>query len=214
MSSEHPSALATSESGSNTKQIKRKGVWERLFGQKRARTDGGTEIDHQIPSSQRPPIRPRVQATATAQGESQRPSAPDNKAAASLQQPAQTRSKIGAFLSAARAQPQPQHQSQSNIGNKRKMAADNKSNNGDVGTNAKKTKPSFDKVRTKEVKALLNAERSKEMRPLALGTLMMMASSLSNQGKCLELVRVMCRGCLDRESTMLIIWRTVQSKTH
>eukprot|EP00584_Thalassiosira_punctigera_P001758 CAMPEP_0172540484 /NCGR_PEP_ID=MMETSP1067-20121228/11485_1 /TAXON_ID=265564 ORGANISM="Thalassiosira punctigera, Strain Tpunct2005C2" /NCGR_SAMPLE_ID=MMETSP1067 /ASSEMBLY_ACC=CAM_ASM_000444 /LENGTH=708 /DNA_ID=CAMNT_0013326353 /DNA_START=59 /DNA_END=2185 /DNA_ORIENTATION=- len=42
-------------------------------------------------------------------------------------------------------------------------------------------KPSLDKARRKEVKGRLNAEVSKEIRPLAVGTLAMMGSALSNQ---------------------------------
>lgn len=51
--------------------------------------------------------------------------------------------------------------------------------------NAKKDaqKPSLDKSRRKEVKSRLNAEASKDIRPLAIGTLAMMGSALSNQGK-------------------------------
>lgn len=43
---------------------------------------------------------------------------------------------------------------------------------------------SLDKSRKKEVKDRLNEEASKEMRTLAVGTLAMMASALSNQGMC------------------------------
>ncbi|KAL7535214.1 hypothetical protein ACHAXR_006345 [Thalassiosira sp. AJA248-18] len=46
---------------------------------------------------------------------------------------------------------------------------------------AKKTKPLLDKSRKKEVKERLNAEANREIRPLAVGTLAMMASALSNQ---------------------------------
>jgi hypothetical protein len=44
-------------------------------------------------------------------------------------------------------------------------------------------KPSLEKSRKKEVKQRLNAEASKEIRPLAVGTLAMMVSALSNQGR-------------------------------
>ncbi len=43
-------------------------------------------------------------------------------------------------------------------------------------------KPSLDKARRKEVKARLNSEATREIRPLAIGTLAMMGSALSNQG--------------------------------
>lgn len=58
------------------------------------------------------------------------------------------------------------------------------------GAEAKKTKPSLEKSRRKEVKERLNAEASKEIRPLAVGTVAMMASALSNQGRhpCLLLL--------------------------
>jgi len=49
---------------------------------------------------------------------------------------------------------------------------------------AKKSKSMLDKSRKKEVKGRLNEEASKEMRTLAVGTLAMMASALSNQGMC------------------------------
>jgi hypothetical protein len=61
-----------------------------------------------------------------------------------------------------------------------KMANDN--TKGD-GASAKKTKPSLEKSRKKEVKARLNDEASKEIRSLAVGTLAMMASALANQGR-------------------------------
>jgi hypothetical protein len=48
----------------------------------------------------------------------------------------------------------------------------------------KKSKSMLDKSRKKEVKGRLNEEASKEMRTLAVGTLAMMASALSNQGMC------------------------------
>ena len=51
------------------------------------------------------------------------------------------------------------------------------------GASAKTAKPSLDKSRKKEVKERLNAEASREIRPLAVGTLAMMASALSNQGR-------------------------------
>ena len=61
--------------------------------------------------------------------------------------------------------------------NDTKMAKTTKNN--DVG----KKKPSLDKSRRKEVKKRLNDEASKEIRPLAVGTMAMMASALANQGK-------------------------------
>lgn len=48
--------------------------------------------------------------------------------------------------------------------------------------NKKKSKPSLDKSRRKEVKRRLNEEANKEIIPLAVGTLAMMGSALSNQG--------------------------------
>ncbi|KAL9183658.1 hypothetical protein ACHAXT_004514 [Thalassiosira profunda] len=50
----------------------------------------------------------------------------------------------------------------------------------------KKKKPALAKARKREVKARLNAEAGREMRPLAVGTLAMMASALSNQGMHLD----------------------------
>ena len=61
-----------------------------------------------------------------------------------------------------------------------KMAKDNTKED---GASAKKTKPSLEKSRKKEVKARLNDEASKEIRSLAVGTLAMMASALANQGR-------------------------------
>ena len=52
-----------------------------------------------------------------------------------------------------------------------------------VTDNKKKSKPSLDKSRRKEVKRRLNGEANKEIVPLAVGTLAMMGSALSNQGK-------------------------------
>lgn len=49
------------------------------------------------------------------------------------------------------------------------------------GSSAKESKPSLEKSRMKEVKARMNAEASKELRNMAVGTLAMMASALSNQ---------------------------------
>ena len=46
-----------------------------------------------------------------------------------------------------------------------------------------KTKPTLEKSRKKEVKKRLNAEASREIRPLAIGTFAMMALALSNQGR-------------------------------
>ena len=63
------------------------------------------------------------------------------------------------------------------ISNDTKMAKTTKNN--DVG----KKKPSLDKSRRKEVKKRLNDEASKEIRPLAVGTMAMMASALANQGE-------------------------------
>jgi hypothetical protein len=63
----------------------------------------------------------------------------------------------------------------------RKMADDGTKRE---GATVKKTKPSLEKSRKKEVKARMNDEASKEIRSLAVGTLAMMASALSNQGRC------------------------------
>ena len=52
-----------------------------------------------------------------------------------------------------------------------------------ITDNKKKSKPSLDKSRRKEVKRRLNEEANKEIVPLAAGTLAMMGSALSNQGK-------------------------------
>ena len=51
-----------------------------------------------------------------------------------------------------------------------------------ITDNKKKSKPSLDKSRRKEVKRRLNEEANKEIVPLAVGTLAMMGSALSNQG--------------------------------
>ena len=51
-----------------------------------------------------------------------------------------------------------------------------------ITDNKKKSKPSLDKSRRKEVKRRLNEEANKEIVPLAVGTLAMMGSTLSNQG--------------------------------
>jgi len=51
-----------------------------------------------------------------------------------------------------------------------------------ITDNKKKSKPSLDKSRRKEVKRRLNGEANKEIIPLAVGTLAMMGSALSNQG--------------------------------
>ena len=48
---------------------------------------------------------------------------------------------------------------------------------------AKTKKPTLDTTRKREVKERLNAEAKKDIRPLAVGTLAMMASALSNQGR-------------------------------
>ena len=68
----------------------------------------------------------------------------------------------------------------------RKMSDDT---NKREGASVKKTKPSLEKSRKKEVKARLNDEASKEIPSLTVGTLAMMASALSNQGRC----RASCR---------------------
>lgn len=44
-------------------------------------------------------------------------------------------------------------------------------------------KAKLEKSRKKEIKARLNAEAGKEIRPLAIGTVAMMASALANQGE-------------------------------
>ena len=62
-------------------------------------------------------------------------------------------------------------------------AYDNNNNNKVGGANLPGGKPSLEKSRKKEVKQRLNAEASKEIRPLAVGTLAMMVSALSNQGR-------------------------------
>lgn len=65
-------------------------------------------------------------------------------------------------------------------GNRNSMMENGKSS----GDGARKNvKPSLDKSRKNEVKERLNAEASNEIRPLAVGTLAMMASALSNQGR-------------------------------
>jgi hypothetical protein len=48
---------------------------------------------------------------------------------------------------------------------------------------AKANKPSLEKARKKEIKSRLNEEASREIRPLAVGTVAMMASALANQGQ-------------------------------
>lgn len=60
------------------------------------------------------------------------------------------------------------------------MTNDTAKGKGDAATE-KKTKPTLEKSRKKEVKERLNAEASREIRPLAIGTFAMMASALSNQ---------------------------------
>lgn len=63
-----------------------------------------------------------------------------------------------------------------------------------------KKKPSLENSRKKEVKKLLNDEASKEIRPLAIGTVAMMASALSNQALPKLLGRVLdenTRSCTD-----------------
>lgn len=54
---------------------------------------------------------------------------------------------------------------------------------------AAKKKPTLEKSRKKEIKSRLNAEAGREIRPLAVGTVAMMASALANQG---ELKLVLC----------------------
>ena len=82
------------------------------------------------------------------------------------------------------------------FGPKSKRARTDSANNNDnknmkdESTNKKTKKPSLDKARRKEVKQRLNEEASKDIRPLAVGTLAMMASALSNQG---ELHSLCCR---------------------
>jgi hypothetical protein len=46
-----------------------------------------------------------------------------------------------------------------------------------------KAKPTLEKSRKKEIKSRLNAEAGREIRPLAVGTVAMMASALANQGE-------------------------------
>ena len=53
----------------------------------------------------------------------------------------------------------------------------------DVDSKKEISRTSWDKSRKKEVKARLNAEASAEIRPLAVGTVAMMVSALSNQGE-------------------------------
>ena len=57
-------------------------------------------------------------------------------------------------------------------------------NDAETAKKSKSMMVSLDKSRKKEVKGRLNEEASKEMRALAVGTLAMMASALSNQGMC------------------------------
>jgi hypothetical protein len=77
-------------------------------------------------------------------------------------------------------------QQKTSIKRKRAVIEDIKmTNKNDAAETAKKSKSmvlSLDKSRTKEVKDRLNTEARKEMRTLAVGTLAMMASALSNQG--------------------------------
>ncbi len=64
------------------------------------------------------------------------------------------------------------------------MSNNSSINEGGGGATVKKSKPpSLEKSRKKEVKQRLNAEASKEIRPLAVGTMAMMVSALSNQGR-------------------------------
>jgi hypothetical protein len=77
-------------------------------------------------------------------------------------------------------------QQKTSIKRKRAFIEDIKmTNKNDASETVKKSKSmviSLDKSRTKEVKDRLNTEARKEMRTLAVGTLAMMASALSNQG--------------------------------
>jgi hypothetical protein len=59
---------------------------------------------------------------------------------------------------------------------------------GDTAPKAKSSKPWLEKSRKKEIKSRLNEEASREIRPLAVGTVAMMASALANQG---ELVHIL-----------------------
>lgn len=77
----------------------------------------------------------------------------------------------------------PKRAKSDHITNKTKNGSNKMGNNdtrGD-GANAKKSKPTLEKSRKKEMKARLNAEASRDIRPLAVGTVAMMASALSNQ---------------------------------
>lgn len=56
-------------------------------------------------------------------------------------------------------------------------------NSANVKVGGANEKPSLKKSRKNEVKQRLNAEASNEIRPLAVGTLAMMVSALSNQGR-------------------------------
>ena len=56
------------------------------------------------------------------------------------------------------------------------------SNSDEVAGNVKKPMPSLKKSRREEMQRL-KAEASEEIRPLAVGTLAMMISALSNQGR-------------------------------
>lgn len=79
-------------------------------------------------------------------------------------------------------------QQKTSIKRKRAVVEDIKMTDKNDAETAKKSKSkmvSLDKSRKKEVKARLNEEASKEMRALAVGTLAMMASALSNQGMLL-----------------------------
>ncbi|KAL3787973.1 hypothetical protein HJC23_002898 [Cyclotella cryptica] len=68
-----------------------------------------------------------------------------------------------------------------------KMASAARSNSADAATEptvskgGKSNKSSLEKARKREIKARLNAEASREIRPLAVGTVAMMASALANQ---------------------------------
>ena len=92
-----------------------------------------------------------------------------------------------------------------------------------ITDNKKKSKPSLDKSRRKEVKRRLNEEANKEIVPLAVGTLAMMGSALSNQGKyaCNVTCMYMCYDyffilkvyhlyiCITSNSTTQITWQVI-----
>ncbi len=63
-------------------------------------------------------------------------------------------------------------------------------NDSKVGGANVTVKPSLELSRKKEVKQRLNAEASREIRPIAIGTLAMMVSALSNQGMAVWILGV------------------------